>query len=227
MFAASANAKLPRFMSQTDKQRNKKTDCFAARLWCSSLCPACGHRHLETGWRSSIGERIANRLRRKSYSCKRFGISFSDQRAVTDEPEHAGTSSSLRPRPEPRSRRSCRSSLSPRTALWNGARVWSPRSSTCELFAEREAVTWVVSSARAPQGQQRTDGAGRATESFQVSLARVIRAVYHCRTLAPVERGCDALAARKVKPLRLLRVVEVRRHVAASPHRSRSRISNV
>ena len=50
MFAAAANAKLRRFMSWTDEPSSEQIDCFATRSWYSSLCPGCGHRHLETGW---------------------------------------------------------------------------------------------------------------------------------------------------------------------------------
>ena len=50
MFAASANAKLRRFMSWTDEPGSEQVDCFAARSWGSSTCPACGQRHTETGW---------------------------------------------------------------------------------------------------------------------------------------------------------------------------------
>jgi hypothetical protein len=50
MFASAANAKLRRFMSWTDEPGCEQIDCFAARSWESSLCPACGQRHLECGW---------------------------------------------------------------------------------------------------------------------------------------------------------------------------------
>ena len=50
MFAAAANAKLPRFMSWTDEAECEQVDCFASRTWASSLCPSCEIRHTECGW---------------------------------------------------------------------------------------------------------------------------------------------------------------------------------
>ena len=50
MFASAANAILPRFMSWTDEAECEQVDCFAARTWRSSSCPACGEQHSECGW---------------------------------------------------------------------------------------------------------------------------------------------------------------------------------
>ena len=50
MFAASCNARLPRFMTWTNEALSEQVDAFAARTWDSSQCPSCGVRHSECGW---------------------------------------------------------------------------------------------------------------------------------------------------------------------------------